>query len=284
MHERSSGRPVGAGRPAQGRGRGASGAGAAAEVLSFSAFLEREAEVEDGLGKGERTRRRIKAAAARILETKGYHALQMADIASSAGLSHGAVYKYFRNKKHVTLEVLSECVERGMRLMLPDRLESNVYERIYQATWKQVNLFVANVGLTRCIRQLGDELPEFNELVLSTNGEWYDLVARGFVRRWQPGGEGERTRLASDVAHALGAMVDELMYDVFVRRNPRLAHYRDDSERLARLISILWYRAAYGQNPSSDGLGPGDPMLAAMSPAAGPSRRARFGRAGEEET
>ena len=134
--------------------------------------------------------------------------------------------------------------------MLPDKLESNAYERIfYQATLKQVNLFAANVGLIRCIRQLGDELPEFNQLVLRSNAEWNELVARGFVRRWQEGRA--RTELASDVAHALGAMVDELMYDIFVRRNPRLDHYRDAPERLAQLISILWYRAAYGENPES---------------------------------
>ena len=229
-------------------------------VLSFSEFLAAEADRQEGLTKGERTRRRIKAAAARILETKGYHALQMADIAKTAGLSHGAVYKYFQNKKHVTLEVLSECVERSIRLMLPDKLESNAYERIYQATLKQVHLFVANVGLTRCIRQLGDELPEFNELVLRANAEWYELVARGFVKRWRPRQTG--MRLASDVAHTLGGMIDELMYDIFVRRNPRLEHYRKDPEGLAQLISILWYRAAYGQNPESDRLDPDHPILA----------------------
>ena len=229
-------------------------------VLSFSEYLALEAAREDGLTKGERTRRRIKAAAARILETKGYHALQMADIARTAGLSHGAVYKYFQNKRHVTLEVLSECVEWSIGLMLPDKLESNAYERIYQATLKQVNLFVANMGLTRCIRQLGDELPEFNELVLRTNAEWCEMVARGFVKRWKPGRA--TIELACDVAHVLGAMVDEVMYDIFVRRNPRLAHYGNDPERLARMLSILWYRAAYGENPVSDRLDPEDSVLA----------------------
>jgi AcrR family transcriptional regulator len=250
-------------------------------VLSFSEFLAAEAGREDGLTKGERTRRRIKAAAARILETKGYHELQMADIAKTAGLSHGAVYKYFRSKKHVTLEILSECVERSIRLMLPDKLESNVYERIYQATLKQVNLFVANVGLTRCIRQLGDELPEFNQLVLRTNAEWCELVARGFVRRWQPRPSGPQ--LAGDVAHALGAMVDELMYDIFVRRNPRLAHYRDDPGRLAQLISILWYRAAYGENPESDRLDPDHPVLALTLGSGGAASRGATPLTGNEE-
>jgi AcrR family transcriptional regulator len=254
--------------------------GASHDVLSFSRFLALEAEREDGLAKGERTRRRIKAATARILETKGYHAMQMADIARSAGLSHGAVYKYFENKKHVTLEVLSECVRWSMRQMLPDKLESDAYQRIYQATLEQVRLFVANVGLIRCIRQLGDELPEFNDLVLRTNGEWCDLVARGFERRWRPGRA--KAQLACDVAHALGAMVDELMYDIFVRGNPRLAHYRDDPERLARLISILWYRAAYGRDPESTALDGDDPLLTLTHPAGRPDARSDPG-AGERE-
>jgi AcrR family transcriptional regulator len=252
------------------------------DVLSFSEYLALESEREGGLTKGERTRRRIKAAAARILETKGYHALQMADIARSAGLSHGAVYKYFQNKKHVTLEVLTECVERSMRLMLPDQLGTDAQERIYHATLRQVNLFIANVGLTRCIRQLGDELPEFNQLVLRTNTQWCDLVARGLVKRWQPRPAG--VQLAGDVAAALGAMVDELMHDIFVRRNPRLAHYRDQPERLAQLISVLWYRAAYGENPSSGGLDPDHPILALTLRTTDASAPLRPRRTTEEET
>ena len=232
-------------------------------VLSFSEQLAIEAESNDGLTKGERTRRRVKAAAARILETKGYHDLQMADVAAGAGLSHGAVYKYFDNKKHVTLEVLTDFLERGMRLMLPDQVESDPYERIYQATLRQVKLFVANVGIARCIRQLGDELPEFNQLVLRTNTDWNELVARGFVKRWQGGARA--SALASDVAHALGAMVDEMMFDIFVRGNPQSTRYRDQPERLAELISILWYRAAYGENPASHHLDPDHPMLALAS-------------------
>jgi AcrR family transcriptional regulator len=254
----------------------------AADELSFSRYLARESEREDGLTKGERTRRRVKAAAAAILESKGYHDLQMADVARGAELSHGAVYKYFDNKKHVTLEVLTEFVERSMRLMLPDQLENDAYERIYQATLRQVKLFVANVGLARCIRQLGDELPEFNELVLRTNAEWNELVARGFVKRWQPGGP-EAGELASDIAHALGSMVDEHMYDIFVRRNPRLAHFRKQPERLAQTISILWYRAAYGENPASHHLDSDHPILALASRVAPGHRPARPRRTDQHE-
>jgi AcrR family transcriptional regulator len=265
------------GRPARGEER------RAADELSFSRHLAIEAARADDLTKGERTRRRVKAAAAAILEGKGYHDLQMADIARSAGLSHGAVYKYFDNKKHVTLEVLTEFVERSMRLMLPDQLESDAYERIYQATLRQVKLFVANVGLARCIRQLGDELPEFNELVLRTNAEWNELVARGFVKRWQPGGA-EADELAIDVAHALGSMVDEQMYDIFVRRNPRMAHYRQQPERLAQIVSLLWYRAAYGENPASHHLDADHPILALASRAATPGPRlAKSRRPGRHE-
>ena len=222
-------------------------------VLSFSEYLALESEREGGR---PRARHAPAHQGRRGPDSRDQGLPCPADggIARSAGLSHGAVYKYFQNKKHVTLEVLTECVERSMRLMLPDQLGTDAQERIHHATLRQVKLFIANVGLTRCIRQLGDELPEFNQLVLRTNTEWCDLVARGLVKRWQPRPAG--VELAGAVAAALGAMVDELMHDIFVRRNPRLADYRDSpsgwpssspSSGIARRTARI--RAAAGSIP-----------------------------------
>ena len=49
--------------------------------------------------KGRRTRSRLLASARRVLARNGYVALKMIDVADEAGVSLGALYRYFRNKE-----------------------------------------------------------------------------------------------------------------------------------------------------------------------------------------
>src|SRR4051812_44493868 len=50
-------------------------------------------------------RAEILAAAAQLFATNGFHATSMADIISAAGLSAGAVYRYFRSKEELIAAV-----------------------------------------------------------------------------------------------------------------------------------------------------------------------------------
>ena len=49
--------------------------------------------------KGRRTRSRLLASARTVLARNGYVALKMIDVAEEAGVSLGALYRYFRNKE-----------------------------------------------------------------------------------------------------------------------------------------------------------------------------------------
>ena len=49
--------------------------------------------------KGRRTRSRLLASARRVLARNGYVSLKMVDVADEAGVSLGALYRYFRNKE-----------------------------------------------------------------------------------------------------------------------------------------------------------------------------------------
>ncbi len=221
---------------------------ARARARPFADRLDERA-AEDGLRKGERTRRRVEAATARLLEDHGYHELRMGDIAETAAISHGAVYRYFANKKEVSLKVLGDFARHSHDQLLASGGEGSVYDRIRASTLFYVENFALNVGLGRCIRQLSDEMAEFRELWIGANADWYRVVAASLAR------EGARTKeaekVALDVAHACGAMVDEMVHDVFVRRDPALAHYRREPKALGELLALLWYRAAYASNPES---------------------------------
>lgn len=53
-----------------------------------------------------RTYEALLDAAARIFSERGFDAAQTPDIAAAAGVSTGALYRYFRDKRHVFLEML----------------------------------------------------------------------------------------------------------------------------------------------------------------------------------
>ena len=59
-----------------------------------------------GGGKRERTRAALVAAAARLIEEKGYHNITLEDVARLAGMSRGAIYGNFRDRDDLFVAVL----------------------------------------------------------------------------------------------------------------------------------------------------------------------------------
>ena len=228
-------------------------------TFDYTEHLRSTVESSQSLPKGQRTRLRITAAASRILAENGYHDLRMADIANEAGVSHGAIYRYFKDKRVVTLEVLRGHALWAMDLMPPSDEAMSAYERVHSTMSHFVELFRANIGLNRCNRQLADEHAEFARLQMEYNATWYGRVAAGLTRR-----AATTERAAGEafgVAWALGGMVDEMLHNVFVREDPTLTHFRRAPAKLVTMLSILWYRGAFAENPPADEVSGSHPLL-----------------------
>ncbi len=60
----------------------------------------------------ESTRTRILQKAGELFATRGYRAISMREIATACGISKPAVYHYFRDKRHLYLEVIDRELER----------------------------------------------------------------------------------------------------------------------------------------------------------------------------
>lgn len=65
----------------------------------------------------EATRPRIRGAAARLFAEAGYDAVTMRGIGAEAGLSAGALYRYFPDKESLAAELLAEAVEERDRAL-----------------------------------------------------------------------------------------------------------------------------------------------------------------------
>jgi len=67
----------------------------------------------------ERRREQILEAARRCFIRKGFHQSSMADVFAEAGLSAGAVYRYFRSKDEIITAIAGEVVGHVTDLLVP---------------------------------------------------------------------------------------------------------------------------------------------------------------------
>lgn len=216
-------------------------------TLSFIEYLETELGERPPKQKGQRTRERLKIAAARMLEQKGYHAMRVSDVTEAAGLAEGSFYVYFKDKFDVTRTVLSALLEDFFSIELVPAEGRSPFASIRWANRRWIAMCRNNAGLMRCVLQVGDEDPEFARLISRTNRVWYERVAEGVLRRF-PDEAAERGP-ALLAAYCLGAMMDDLSRKLIVYNDPEfqalLSELHADDEALADATSVIWMRVLY---------------------------------------
>lgn len=72
----------------------------------------------------EARRQAIRDAAVRLFVQKGVEGARMEEIAAAAGLSAGAVYRYYPSKEHLLQAVLSFCIETNISLFDTDEVKA----------------------------------------------------------------------------------------------------------------------------------------------------------------
>jgi TetR/AcrR family transcriptional regulator, transcriptional repressor for nem operon len=222
--------------------------GTSVSKLSFIDFLEQRLKTTPPRQKGLRTRERLRIATARVLDSKGYHALRVTDITGEAGVAEGSFYVYFKDKTEASLDVLTELLEEFLiqEVGLSPTAESP-FASIRHANRHWLAFCRANQGLMRGVLQVGDELPRFAKLVQQSNHHWYSHVAASVVKHHPAGSVSPEGALLA--AYLLGTMMDEIARKLIVYQDRKfvmlLASLRADDDALADAASVLWMRALY---------------------------------------
>ncbi|MCC7047905.1 MAG: TetR/AcrR family transcriptional regulator [Alphaproteobacteria bacterium] len=226
---------------------------AAATTPGFAQVL-RQAARATALRKTDRTRLKLLAAAADLLAGEGdATALRVADVASRAGLAHGTFYRYFADRQAIVEAVVADFarfLREAMSKLRQGRPGSP--ERVRATTLAYLRLFRANPGLMRCLMGLGAESDRFRAGFHALNLDWNGRVAQAIARRRAELSD-ERFAPPEDLlplAYALGGMIDEFLAQLYLRRDPALAHLAEDEETVADLLADLWCRGAYGAVPA----------------------------------
>lgn len=202
--------------------------------------------------KGERTRARLKRAAREVLGTHGYRAARVGDISQAAGLSQGAFYPYFKNKREIALEVMADLLDEGRAAVLLAPRGHDPFEQILAPTRAYVDFLFAHAPLVRALLQAADEDEEFAGLWQATTHAWLTTTATRIEEHCGNPGVDEQTRLL--VAYAVNWMVDGFLHSLLGRHDPHQESIAGSPEHLAEALSVLWFRAVYACNPDPDRL------------------------------
>jgi AcrR family transcriptional regulator len=209
--------------------------------------------------KGERTRRHLMDATREVLAEQGYQAMRIEDIAGAADLAKGTFYIYFKNKKAITMAVMEEFLDECSRAMLAARTEDDPFLEILEPTVEYIRLAFENPGLARALLQFCHNAPEAAELWTETTRTWVTKVAGRLARRLGGGAADADTR--SLVVYAMNWMVDGVLNSYIVRDDSRLQEVVHSPEQLGETLSVLWYRAVYGEDPNAEQLESARPIL-----------------------
>jgi AcrR family transcriptional regulator len=135
---------------------------------------------------GPSTEQLILRAAAEAFAARGYDGASMAEIASSAGLSTGAVYTYFRGKPELLLRVVSATLEAVTRRLRASHASTPAVLH----DWVAWLIAPEQAPLRALIAEIQHAALRDNEVrqLLAGYGEEYTVVVASSIERWQADG------------------------------------------------------------------------------------------------
>jgi AcrR family transcriptional regulator len=223
------------------------------DPASAAKFVDRYKAQLAGLksaSKGDRTRFRLKIATAQLLEKTGFQDMRVSDIAKQAKVALGTFYLYFTDKNAITGEVMMDFGDdlyQRAQLIARGRRD---FEAIFVTNRFFVVNYQNNAGLVRCLLQLDDLLPEFGVRWRARRQNWIEAVAHSISRR--SGNVDAPRKLFLQIAYALEGLVVHYLYELFIRSNPLLKEFKGNHDEIAEMLSVLWYRAVYLEDPPAD--------------------------------
>ena len=232
--------------------------------MRYADYLQGSA---DGIGRsrsGEKSRLKLLAAGARQLDVTSYRDLLVESVCQAAGVAKGTFYIYFASKD-AFLRVLATGyvafeLTQYPRLSAKDAPFANTRNWI---AWYE-GVFAANVGVLRCIIQMGSVDPVMQSIWHDRNSGLIDKAMRGWEKQ-NPAADPFLQRLAMRTA---GGMLDQSLFERHgVQPGPGL-NEPEDFELMVDLHALLNFRALNGCDPPAGSLPADSPLLSLLSASA----------------
>jgi AcrR family transcriptional regulator len=205
--------------------------------------------------KGIRTRRQILDAARRVFARDGFVRARMLDIAQEAGLSLGAVYRYFENKERLFEALIADIHEELYAASRAPHVNfaSEPFAALLEANFGYLSHYRANRDVMRTLIEAANVDRFFRDV-------WWQMRARHterFVAALHDAyGVGEVDGASVTVAaDAVACMVEQAAYVWYAHED---LHGSDvPVETAAQIVTRAWYRLFFGGGADGE-LGPKD--------------------------
>jgi len=207
---------------------------------------------DKSLRKGEKTKLKLMLGTIKMLRKVTFKQLRIADICKEAKVSYGVFYHYHQDKIEVTSLLIEMFIQEfNSRFSYSENINDH-YFNIFMANYYYVGCFKHNAGLIQVMISNHEEMPNLIDKYNDLARIWHERVAKALPDSLAGQKIDDDEKLF--VAYSLGGMLDELLRQINILKNPNLKAFENTKNiaQITQLLSILWYRAVYGEDPSKE--------------------------------
>jgi AcrR family transcriptional regulator len=168
--------------------------------------------------KGRNTRQRLVAAATSLFEENGYAHIRIADITERAGVSQGAFYRYFADRRSLMLELMRQLTAEAFDFVRVPWDGTDPMSSLLRSTQLYFEYYAAHRALFGLLVELSQTDPEVGQIWADSRRAFYSRIAHSLRRGIELG----QLRLDVDVdvsAELLGSMTEFYAFQRFVLRD-----------------------------------------------------------------
>lgn len=200
--------------------------------------------------KRQRTRLALLAATAIELQEHGYEELTIDGIVKQAGLARGTFYLYFQNRSDAAAAVRRSFTATLRKFRPRGSRKLSAWDAIYRVNRFYVAFYARNAGLLAGNGALFHDRPDLLNNRDAINHRWAQILLRDLSHRdgasWFFEQSEERALLA---LRFVILMADEALRQTFIQPPPYIKALARTEEDVAEVLSTLWYRCLYGNEP-----------------------------------
>jgi AcrR family transcriptional regulator len=194
--------------------------------------------------KGRKTRANILDAARRVVARHGFVAMCVGDVATEAGLSLGAFYRYFKNKDDMFSHLIADIHEElfNASRSADNELGSNPYSALREANYGYLEHYFANRDIMRALFEAVTVDKRYRSI-------WWQMRERHverFVYALAKGhGITEVNRISTRVlAEAMASMTEQSAYCWYAQEE--LNDMAVPLSTAADVVARTWYQTFFG--------------------------------------
>lgn len=196
--------------------------------------------------KGKRTRAHLLAAARRVFSRVGYVTLRMQEVADEAGMSMGAVYRYFRSKDDMFLALIGDIHQDLFHASRSPNVKFGVepYAALLAANEGYFNLYHANRDVMRAFIEATTVNTVYRDMWWWMRERHIERFVAMLKREFDIHEiDGIPARV---ITEALASMTEQSAYVWYAQEH--LANRSVPVNVAAQIVSTAWYDAFFFRN------------------------------------